>query len=109
MRHEVISVLLGLRFEDVHLDKEKEEEKIRKKCISYKHRILSLGKRERKKNKKLEQVEKELRETKAEESKKEKEKVFTKIMSVAFTIYFRILKQVPSGEVLSACLEGLAK
>ncbi|KAI4504694.1 hypothetical protein M0802_000244 [Mischocyttarus mexicanus] len=106
---EVLFVLLSLRIKDIDLDKEKEEETKQKKLMSHKQRILSLSKRERKKSKKLEQVEKELLETKAEENKQTKQKVFTEITSVLFTIYFRILKQAPNSKILSVCLEGLAK
>ncbi|XP_014484925.1 PREDICTED: nucleolar complex protein 3 homolog isoform X2 [Dinoponera quadriceps] len=106
---EVITVLLSLRIKDVNLDKEKEEETKQRKLMSHKQRILALSRRERKKGKKLQEVEKELLETKAEENKQAKQKMLTEITSVVFTIYFRILKQAPSGKVLSACLEGLAK
>ncbi|KOC63701.1 Nucleolar complex protein 3 like protein [Habropoda laboriosa] len=106
---EVISVLLSLRIKDVNLDKEKEEEAKEKKLMSHKQRILALSKRERKKDKNLEKVEKELRETKAEENKQSKQKLLTEITSVVFTIYFRILKQAPNSKILSICLEGLAK
>lgn len=98
-----------LRIKDVNLDKEKEEETKQKKLMSHKQRILALSKRERKKNKKLEQVERELLETKAEENKQSKQKLLTEITSIVFTIYFRILKQVPNSKILSICLEGLAK
>lgn len=106
---DVLSILLSLRIKDVDLDKEKEEETKQKKLMSHKQRILSLSKRERKKNKQLEQVEKELLETKAEENKQTKQKIFTEITSLVFTIYFRILKQSPNSKILSVCLEGLAK
>lgn len=106
---EVISVLLALRIKDINLDKEKEDEMKQKKLMSHKQRILALSKRERKKNKKLEQVEKEMLETKGEENKQAKHKILTEITSIVFTIYFRILKQAPNSKVLSVCLEGLAK
>ncbi|XP_018313919.1 nucleolar complex protein 3 homolog [Mycetomoellerius zeteki] len=106
---EVISVLLVLRIKDINLDKEKEDETKQKKLMSHKQRILALSKRERKKNKKLEQIEKEMLETKGEENKQAKHKILTEITSVVFTIYFRILKQAPNSKVLSVCLEGLAK
>lgn len=109
MHPEVITVLLSLRIKDVNLDKEKEEETKQRKLMSHKQRILALSRRERKKNKKLEQVEKELLETKAEENKQTKSKILTEITSVIFTIYFRVLKQAPNSKVLSVCLEGLAK
>lgn len=106
---EVISVLLSLRIKDVNLDKEKVEETKQKKLMSHKQRILALSKRERKKNKKLEQVEKEMLETRAEENKQSKQKLLTEITTVVFTIYFRILKQTPNSKILSISLEGLAK
>lgn len=106
---DVISVLLSLRIKDVDLDKERDEDAKQKKLMSHKQRILALSKRERKKSKKLEAVEKELLETKAEENKIEKQKTLTEITSIVFTIYFRILKQAPNSKVLSVCLEGLAK
>lgn len=106
---EVIAVLLALRIKDINLDKEKEDETKQKKLMSHKQRILALSRRERKKSKKLEQVEKEMLETKAEENKQAKHKTLTEIMSIVFTIYFRILKQAPNSKVLSVCLEGLAK
>lgn len=109
MYPEVITVLLSLRIKDVDLDKEKEEETKQRKLMSHKQRILALSRRERKKSKKLEQVEKELHETKAEENKQTKSKILTEITSVIFTIYFRVLKQAPNSKVLSVCLEGLAK
>lgn len=102
-------MLLALRIKDVNLDQEKENETKQKKLMSHKQRILALSRREKKKNKKLEQVEKEMLETKAEENKQEKQKILTEITSIVFTIYFRILKQAPNSKVLSVCLEGLAK
>ncbi|XP_026674168.1 nucleolar complex protein 3 homolog isoform X2 [Ceratina calcarata] len=106
---EVLQVLLSLRIKDVNLDKEKEEETKQKKLTSHKQRILALSKRERKRNKRLEEVEKELLETKAEENKQTKQKLLTEITSMVFTIYFRILKEAPNSKILSICLEGLAK
>lgn len=102
-------MLQSLRLKDVNLDKEKEDEMKQKTLKSHKQRIIALSKREKKKNKKLEQVEKELLETKAEENKEIKHKILTEITSIVFTIYFRILKQAPNSKVLSTCLEGLAK
>ncbi|XP_044010019.1 nucleolar complex protein 3 homolog, partial [Aphidius gifuensis] len=106
---ELVQVLLSLRIKDIDLDKERDDEMKQKKLMSHKQRILALSKRERKKSKKLEAVEKELLETKAEENKVEKQKILTEITSIVFTIYFRILKQAPNSQVLSVCLEGLAK
>ncbi|XP_076678700.1 nucleolar complex protein 3 isoform X2 [Andrena cerasifolii] len=106
---QVVTVLLSLRIKDVNLDKEKEDETKQRKLMSHKQRILALSKRERKKNKKLEQVERELLETKAEENKLSKEKLLTEITGIVFTVYFRILKQAPNSKILSICLEGLAK
>ncbi|OXU22923.1 hypothetical protein TSAR_001141 [Trichomalopsis sarcophagae] len=106
---EVIQILLSLRIKDINLDKNKEETSNYKKLVSHKNRVLALSKKERKRKSKLEQIEKELLETKAEENKQSQSKTFTEITSLLFTIYFRILKNAPSGKILSSCLEGLSK
>ncbi|XP_057319666.1 nucleolar complex protein 3 homolog [Microplitis mediator] len=106
---EALSVLLSLRIRNVNLDKERDDELKQKKLMSHKQRILALSKRERKKNKKLEEVEKELLETKAEENKAQAHKILTEITTIVFTIYFRVIKNAPNSKILSACLEGLAK
>ena len=68
-----------------------------------------MSKKERKRKKKLAELEKELFETKAEENKNVKEKKLTEITKLVFTIYFRILKTAPNSKLLSVTLEGLAK
>lgn len=106
---EVISCLLSLQIKSVNLDAEKEEELKQKKLEQRKSRLISMSKRERKRNKKLADVEKEMLETKAEENKKTKNTKLTDISKLVFTIYFRILKQDPNSKLLSSTLEGLAK
>nr|CAD7256867.1 unnamed protein product [Timema shepardi] len=106
---EVLSVFLVLRIKDVNLDKEKEDEIKQKKFLTRKQKLLQLSKRERKRSKKLDELEKELLETKAEENKKSKGQSLTEITKFVFTIYFRVLKSAPSSKLLSITLEGLAK
>lgn len=74
-----------------------------------KSRVINLSKKERKRKKKLVEVEKELLETKAEENKQAKNEKLVTIMKYVFTIYFRVLKKSPNSKLLSATLEGLAK
>lgn len=59
--------------------------------------------------KRLQELEKELLETKAEENKQAKQKIMTEITKILFGIYFRILKSSTNTKVLGTCLEGLAK
>nr|CAD7409092.1 unnamed protein product [Timema poppensis] len=106
---EVLSIFLVLRIKDVNLDKEKEDEIKQKKFLTRKQKLLQLSKRERKRSKKLDELEKELLETKAEENKKSKGQSLTEITKFVFTIYFRVLKSAPSSKLLSITLEGLAK
>ncbi|XP_071448036.1 nucleolar complex protein 3 [Hetaerina americana] len=106
---EVLEVLLSLRLKEVNLDKEKEDDMKMKKFMTHKQKLLVLSKRERKKSKKIDELEKELLETKAEESKQSKMKYLTETTKTIFTIYFRILKTAPHSKVLSLTLEGLAK
>lgn len=55
------------------------------------------------------QLERELLETAAEESKAKKSHFLTEITKIVFTMYFRVLKTNPNASMLSAVLEGLAK
>lgn len=57
----------------------------------------------------MQELEKELLETKAEENKQSKQQNLTEITKVVFSIYFRVLKSSTSTKVLGICLEGLAK
>lgn len=106
---EVLSCLTALQIKSINLDAEKENEIKQKKLEAHKSRIVNLSKRERKRKKKLAEIEKELLETKAEENKQTKNAKLTDITKLLFTIYFRILKQNPNAKILSITLEGLAK
>lgn len=80
-----------------------------KKLEKKKSRIMNLSKREKKRKKKMADVEKEMLEAKAEENKQAKNERMVDIMKYTFTIYFRILKRSPHSRLLSVTLEGLAK
>lgn len=109
VKPEVINVLSNLRIQDINLDKIKEDELKEKKLMANKSRIINLSKKERKRQKRITEVEKELLETKAEENKQARNTLLTEVTKLLFTIYFRILKSVPSSGLLSASLQGLAK
>lgn len=106
---ETISCLLALKIKSVNLDAEKEDELRKKKMEAHRQRLLSLSKREKKRRKRLTEVNKELDETRAEENKQTKHHKLTEIIKLVFTIYFRILKNDPTSKTLSSCLEGLAE
>lgn len=106
---ELISCLLSLQIKNINLDAEKDNEIKQKKLEQHKSRVINLSKREKKRKKKLADLERELLETKAEENKQTKNAKLVDIMKLTFTIYFRILKQNPNSKLLSTTLEGLAK
>lgn len=106
---EVISCLTSLQIKNINVDAEKEAELKQKRMEQHKSRLISMSKRERKRKKKLADLEKEMMETQAEENKQSKNSKLTDISKLAFTIYFRILKQNPNSKLLSSTLEGLAK
>ncbi|KAH8344358.1 hypothetical protein KR084_010176, partial [Drosophila pseudotakahashii] len=106
---ECITCLMGLKIKNVNLDAEKENDLKQKKLESHRQRLLSLSKKERKRRKKLTEVNRELEETRAEENKQDKHQKLTEIIKMVFTIYFRVLKNDPTSRVLSAILEGLAE
>lgn len=105
---ELISILIALPMKDINLDQEKENE-LKQKQLTNKQRYFAMSKKERKRNKRLQELEQELLETKAEENKQKKHHNLTEVMKVVFTIYFRILKKAPTSKVLSCALAGLAK
>lgn len=106
---EVISCLTSLQIKNIDVNAEKDAELKQKKMEQHKSRLISMSKRERKRKKKLADLEKEMMETQAEENKQSKNSKLTDISKLAFTIYFRILKQNPNSRLLSSTLEGLAK
>lgn len=106
---EVISCLTSLPIKTINVYAEKEAELKQKRMEQHKSRLISMSKRERKRKKKLADLEKEMMETQAEENKQTKNSKLTDISKLVFTIYFRILKQNPNSKLLSSTLEGLAK
>ena len=106
---EIIIILESLRIGDINPKKDDDQENKYKKLVNHRKRILALSKKERKKKNKLKEIEKEMLETKAEESTRNVHKTFTEIINTVFMMYFRILKNSSNCEVLSACLEGLSK
>ncbi|KAL9895946.1 nucleolar complex protein 3 [Glossina fuscipes fuscipes] len=106
---ECITCLMALKIKNVNLDLEKENELKQKKLEAHRQRVLNLSKKERKRRKKLAELNKELEETRAEENKQTKNYKLTEIVKMMFTIYFRVLKNDPNSKVLSAILEGLAE
>lgn len=106
---ECITCLMALKIKNVNLDAEKENELKQKKLEAHRQRLLNLSKKERKRRKKLAELNKELDETRAEENKQTKHAKLTDIVKMLFNIYFRVLKNDPTSRVLSAILEGLAE
>jgi len=106
---EVVSCLISLKIKNVNLDAEKENELKQKKLENHRQRLINLSKKERKRRKKLAELNKELEETRAEENKQTKHFKLTEIIKMVFTIYFRVLKNAPTSKILSAVLEGLAE
>ncbi|CAB0013877.1 unnamed protein product [Nesidiocoris tenuis] len=109
VRPEVVAVLSNLRIKDVNLDQIKEAEMNKKKLEDKKSRVINLSKKEKKRRKRIAEVEKELMETKAEENKQKRQTLLTETTKILFTIYFRILKNAPTSGLLSETLQGLAK
>lgn len=104
-----LDMLITLRIKDVNLDREKEEEINRYKTMTRKEKILIMSKNERRRRKKIERLEREVVEAKAEHNKGSKSKYQTETVKLVFTIYFRILKMAPDSGLMGVVLQGLAK
>lgn len=105
----MVSCLKFLRIKDVNVDAQKEKELKLKKLEAHKSRVINMSRQERKRKKKLLELEKELFETKAEESKQNQHKKLTDLTKLVFIILFRILKTAPKSKLLSVTLEALSK
>lgn len=81
----------------------------KQKLEKQKSYVINMSRKERKRKKKLQELEKDIFETKAEESKQIVRRKLTEISKLTFMIYFKILKCYPDSKVLSATLEGLSK
>ena len=62
--------------------------------------------KQKKQNKKMADLEKELLESKGEESKQTKERFFTDATKIVFTIYFRVLKSFPKSSLMGKFLKN---
>lgn len=106
---ETISCLKYLPIISNDIDKEVFREKKIKMLETHKSRIINLSKKERKRKKKLKQLENELFETRADENKIILTKKISELTQMVFTILFRILKATPDSKLLSTSLEILSR
>lgn len=106
---ETISCLKYLPIIGCDIDAELAREKKLQKLETHKSRIINLSKKERKRKKKLNELENELFETRADENKLTVTKKKTDLTKLVFTILFRVLKVTPVSTLLSAALETLSK
>ncbi|KAL4708011.1 hypothetical protein ACJJTC_014531 [Scirpophaga incertulas] len=106
---DALRCLLSLRIRDVDLDEDADLRHKKKQDTKHKKRIVNLSKKEKKRAKKLKEVEKELLETEAQENEVARRKQLTEVTKTVFHIYFRVLKTAPKSKLLAAALEGIAK
>ncbi|XP_075984659.1 nucleolar complex protein 3 [Anticarsia gemmatalis] len=104
-----LDCLLTLKIRDIDMDAETEIKQKKKQDEKHKKRIVNLSKKEKKRAKKLKEVERELLETQAQESEMARRKQLTEVTKTVFHIYFRLLKTAPRSKLLAAALNGLAK
>ncbi|XP_069581246.1 nucleolar complex protein 3 homolog [Brachyistius frenatus] len=108
VRPEVLRTLLALRIREVEVKKDLEAAAPKKKFMNLKEKKKNLSRMQRKWKKAEEQLEKELLEAEASESKEKKIKLHTETLNIVFLVYFRILKKAQKSVLLPAVLEGLA-
>ena len=101
----VLDVFLSLKIKDVNFDTQ--ETKLTGQ--ERKDMMRKLSRKDRKKRKKFELLEKELQETKATEDIGRKVKLQTETIQFVFLTYFRVLKEAQDSSLLPSVLEGLAR
>uniref|UniRef100_A0A182VPT9 NOC3-like protein n=1 Tax=Anopheles minimus TaxID=112268 RepID=A0A182VPT9_9DIPT len=106
---EMISCLKNLQINRINMNDDVLLELKKQKLEKQKSYVINMSRKERKRKKKLQELEKDIFETKAEENKQVVRRKLTEISKLTFMIYFKILKCYPDSKVLSVTLEGLSK
>lgn len=99
----VLQVLLSLKIKEMRTEKAASKKMLRKE------KFQKLSRRDRKRLKQQEEVEKDLEETKATNDKEERLKVNTQIVESMFATFFNVLKRENKSPLLPIVLEALAK
>ena len=98
----VLETFLSLRVKEVIKPGDEE-------VVDKNNKNIVTSRRERKRQKQMKHLEKELKDAAALDDKKYKLKINTHIIEAVFLTYFRILKNSQKSVLLSTVLEGLAK
>ena len=103
IRPEMLQVLLSLRLFNLNeaaAHRQSEEDDNNNKNRKRKHNEKYINKKERKRMKANDKLEKELLEAKGEESRKTRMRFATDVTNVLFAIYFRLLKAITDPNFL---------
>ncbi|KAK0054220.1 nucleolar complex protein 3 [Biomphalaria pfeifferi] len=101
---QVLETFLVLKIKEIDLSSGETFKKMKRT-----EKMLKLSRRERKRLKQKEKLDKELLETKASYDKKLKLKLHTEIIQAVFETYVRVIKLACDSALLPAVLEGLAR
>ncbi|GFO36172.1 nucleolar complex protein 3 homolog [Plakobranchus ocellatus] len=104
MQPQILQTFLVLKIKEIDLSTQDEQKKMLKK-----EKMLKFSRRERKRLKQKEQLDRELLETKAAADKQQKLKMHTEIIQAVFETYIRVIKTAADSVLLPAVLEGLAR
>ncbi|GFS03169.1 nucleolar complex protein 3 homolog [Elysia marginata] len=104
MQPQVLETFLVLKIKEIDLSTPEEKKKMLKK-----EKMLKFSRRERKRLKQKEKLDKELLETKATADKQQKLKLHTEIIQAVFETYIRVIKLAAESILLPVVLEGLAR
>ncbi|KAK7110009.1 nucleolar complex protein 3 homolog [Littorina saxatilis] len=101
----VLRTLLSLKIKEINMDQAGGPSKRMLK----KEKFKKFSRRERKRLKQSEELERELQETRATQDKEQRMKVHTQIVETMFTTFFNVLKQEEKSPLMPVVLEGLAR
>ncbi|KAL8621272.1 hypothetical protein ACOMHN_008097 [Nucella lapillus] len=99
----VLQTLLCLKIKEINTERQPSNKMKRKE------KFQKLSRRERKRFKQSEELENELKETKATQDKELRLKMHTQTVETMFTMFFNVLKQEERSPLISVVLEALAK
>lgn len=109
LRPQVLETLMCLNINSQMVKEAKNRESKIERLRQRKEDVKKLSRKEKKRKKLETQLDQELQETEAVESRHKIQRFQTEILKCVFVIYFRVLKQEQKSPLLTPVLRGLSK
>jgi nucleolar complex protein 3 len=110
IRKEILDTFLDLQVHDIPpVDSTQNQASSKEQKKAERRQFRRLSRKEKRRHQEKVQLERELREAQAVESKDKRTKLQTEAIKLVFSTYFRILKNAQDNKLLSSVLKGLGR